>query len=143
MKAQLPHLPKIASCQLGALAFFVMILTGCGNSTTSSASGSCEANTAQFIVSDGAITRVCGCTEGYGTFISSNSFNCTVDVGTTLYFYFPNITIAHQITLGILGTTQSIDSNSATREAAIVATQTGTFGLTDINTSIGGTLIVN
>ncbi len=126
-----------------AAVFLSMILMGCGNTKLVGTSSSCEANTAQFIVTDGAITRVCGCAEGGGTFITSNSFTCTVNVGTVLYFYFNGITNSHQISAGLLGVTQSFNSESTTKVGSLIATQSGSFNLIDINTSIGGTLVVN
>lgn len=143
VKSILKAMIQITKCSSGIAVFFSMILMGCGNTKLVGASSTCEANTAQFIVTDGAITRVCGCAEGGGTFISAKSFTCTVNVGTVLYFYFNGITNSHQISAGLLGVTQSFNSASTTKVGSLIATQSGSFDLLDINTSIGGTLVVN
>ena len=143
MKALRKIISKSALRNNAMAAFFIVILTSCGNAKLVGTATTCETNTAQFIVTDGSITRVCGCAEPYGTFTTSNSFTCTVNVGTVLYFYFNGISNSHQVQVGILGITQSFNAASTTKVGAIIATQTGTFPLTDINTSIGGSLVVN
>ncbi len=136
VKAILPRLPQ------ALVLFSAMILMGCDAISTKGVASSCETGTAQFLVYDGAMKRVCGCTEGEAVFTSSNSFTCTVPVNTTVYFYFTGISISHQISVSTIGTTQMVDASSTVKTAALVMNRTGTFALTDITTGIGGSMVV-
>lgn len=124
-------------------AIFSVILMGCDAVKTAKTASSCESGTAQMQVLDGGIQRLCGCAEGTGLFTTSNSFSCTVSVNTVIYFYFNSITIQHQIAVSTIGTTQQVDASSTVKTAALVMNRTGTFALTDLNTGIGGSIVVN
>jgi hypothetical protein len=126
-----------------AAVFFSMILMGCNGISLGSASATCETGTAQFQVLDGGIQRICGCAEGGGVFTTSSSFNCTVSVNTTLYFYFNTISTQHQVSIATYGLTPQFDASSTVKTAAMVMNRTGTFAITDVNSGIGGFVVVN
>ena len=120
--------------------FFSVILMGCGPITTGKPSGTCETGTAQFQVLDGAIQRICGCTEGTGIFTNTTPFNCTVSARTVLYFYYSSISVQQQVVVtGNL--TLNMSPSDSTKVASMVMTQTGSFALSS-NTGVSGTIIV-
>lgn len=130
---------------IGNLSFLALL--SCQAIQTQSASSACEDNTAQFIVYDGAIKRVCGCSGvGEAVFTQSGSLTCTVSVGTTIYFYFVGITSSHQIQIQNHSSTPVIDPTSSVKTAAIVLNATNTSGgwaVTDLATAISwGTITV-
>ncbi len=118
-----------------------MILMGCGAITTGKPSGSCETGTAQLQVLDGAIQRLCGCTEGTGIFTNTTPFNCTVPARTVLYFYYTSISAVQQVVVtGNL--TLNMSPSDSTKVASMVMTQTGgPFALTS-TTGVSGSIFV-
>ncbi len=143
MDAVLSVITKTARMPIVMVTIFSMILMGCNAISTGSTSSTCETGTAQFQVLDGGIQRICGCAEGTGVFTTSSSFNCTVSVNTVLYFYFTTVSTQHQISIATFGLTPQFDGSSTLKVAAMVMNRTGTFALTDVNTGIGGSVIVN
>lgn len=128
---------------IGIVALFLIVGTlGCNGISTQGTASSCEAGTAQIIVYEGSMKRVCGCTEGAGVFSQPSSLTCTVSLNTAVYFYFVGITNSHQITVTNIGTTQPIDASSNVKTAALVMNQSGTFAFQDIFNGIGGSFVV-
>lgn len=76
-------------------------LPACLNPLTTAVSAptsTCPSGTAEILVGDGFLQRVCGCTETSGTSVGSNtSLGCTVTSGTRVYFHFVGTTLLHQI----------------------------------------------
>ncbi len=128
----------------GIVALFcAFVFSGCEGVSTKGTAASCEANTAQIIVYEGAMKRVCGCSEGTGTFNQPNSLSCTVSFNTVVYFYFVGISNAHQIAVTNIGSTQQVDANSSVKTAALLMNQVGSLPFQDIFNGIGGTITVN
>ena len=78
----------------------LMQLFGCGAITLGGRpSATCLPNTAQIEVYDTGMRRGCGCTEGASSqlFQGVNSFDCTVSLGTTVYFTYIGTVNAHWV----------------------------------------------
>ncbi len=80
-------------------ALFGFILSSCAPALmpANSGTGSCTSGTATILVFDTSLTRGCGCAEGSGTVSAGGAFACTVNSGTTVFFYFVATRISHQI----------------------------------------------
>ena len=123
------------------MLFSVLVGSGCDGISTKAASSGCATNTAQLYIYEGGMSRVCGCTEGTGFFSGSNSFNCTMSIGTTLYFTFIGLGSAnHQIRYQY-GNTAVFNQDSTSTSAAFIMNQSGSFLFSDLN-GIGGTFII-
>ncbi len=135
---------RISTSQtFGIIALFSIIGSmGCDGISTKGTSSSCETGTAQIIVYEGAMKRVCGCTEGSGTFSQPSSLTCTVPFNTAVYFYFTAISSSHQVSVTNIGSTSAVDANSSVKTSAIVMNQIGTFTFQDIFNGIGGSFVV-
>jgi hypothetical protein len=58
----------------------------------------CQSGTALIQVSDGFLTRVCGCTETSGvTFRLNESLTCTVSKNSSVVFSYVGASLPHQI----------------------------------------------
>jgi hypothetical protein len=130
----------------GIVAIFAFMgLLGCEGISTKPVSNACStAKTASINIYDGQMSRVCGCTEGVGTFNSPSSLQCTVKIGTAIYFNFVDISNSHQITINTspVQATQPIDQSSSVKTSALVLNQAGTFTFMDNFNAIGGSFIV-
>jgi hypothetical protein len=137
------HKTKLSLFQVfGIVMFFgVLAVSGCNGISTKSSSSGCATNTAQLYIYEGGMSRVCGCAEGTGFFSGSNSFNCTMSIGTTLYFTFIGLGSSnHQIRYQY-GNTAVFNQSSSTNSAAFIMNQSGSFPFSDLN-GIGGTFII-
>lgn len=123
---------------IGIVAFFCF--SGCGGISTKGGSG-CTAKTALINVYTNQMTRVCGCTEGQGTFNSSSPLQCTVALNTIIYFHFDIADSSnHQITYQG-GSTQQYTNTNTPATAALTMTASGTIAFADLN-GVGGNIIV-
>ena len=128
----------------GIIAFFLIFGSfGCNAISTKGSAATCQANTAQIIVFDGGMKRVCGCTEGAGTFTQSNAFTCTVSFNTAVYFYFSGVANAHLVSVNNIGSTPQIDANSSIKTSALMMNQIGTFSFVDTYDGFSGSFIVS
>jgi|GEM_PF-1794606 len=124
------------------------MLSGCGGITLGGGvSKVCAPNTAQIEVYDVGMRRGCGCTEGASSqvFTGTNSFNCTISLGTTVYFTYVAIQNTH--TIGSSPVTSGCNfnpkySSSAGAVDACTPQGTGTFSIVDSNPFNGLQLIV-
>ena len=92
------RLTQFANFQVFAIA--ALFLAGCGDIKGTNTGASCTGSKVILYVHDTNIQRVCGCAEGAGTF-TGGGIQCTVPVGTSVYFYYPAITVPHQVVMGI------------------------------------------
>jgi len=122
---------------------FIFGAFGCNGISTKGAPVTCEAKTAQIIVFDGGMKRVCGCTEGSGTFTQSGTFVCTVSFNSAVYFDFSSIGGTHVVSINNIGTTQQMSSSSSIKTSALMMNQIGTFSFVDSFDGFSGTFIVN
>ena len=99
----------------GIAAIFALLgVSGCEGFSTKTVSNDCTtAKTANITVYDGQMYRMCGCTEGTGTFSQPSSLQCTVTLGTAIYFNFVGINNPHQIAITLIGTTQLIQNKTS------------------------------
>ena len=136
------------TCMIRPIQFIKIIsilgLSACNAIKTGGGSSkSCEGNSVQIQVYDTFASRVCGCTEGAGSFSTPGSFTCTVKIGATVYFNFIGINQQHQI-ITSNASSQVVNPSDAVKVAAIVLNQTGTINVADSgNTNFSGTFTVN
>ncbi len=127
---------------IGIVALLFMIgISGCDGISTKGSNSGCSTGAAHLNIYDGQMARVCGCTEGAGTFNTSGALNCTVKVGTTVYFYFIGISTTHYIS-STIGNTQTVSPTDSVKTAALVMNQTGTINFFDSGSGLSGTFTV-
>ena len=109
----------------------------------------CGAKTAQIDVYETFLIRNCGCNEGSGsTFGPGQALICTVPRGTSVFFYYRNITGPHQIQIGpgATGTPLYHNPQSASEanpvDVVLLNSTSAGISFTDITTTNGGTFIV-
>lgn len=122
--------------------FYFFGLTSCDAISTRGTATSCPAKTAQILVYEGAMSRVCGCSEASGVFTTSGSLTCTVAFDTAVYFYFTNIANPHQIIVTNFGASGQIDANTSIKTWATKLNQIGTFSFQDTFNGLGGNFVV-
>ena len=86
--------------QVLSLNLALLVLSGCGAiSLGGRPSAACLPNTAQIEVYDTGMRRGCGCAEGASSqfFQGVTSFDCTVSLGTTVYFTYIGTVNAHWV----------------------------------------------
>ena len=86
--------------QVLSLNLALLVLSACGAITLGGRpSATCLPKTAQIEVYDTGMRRGCGCTEGASSqlFQGVNSFDCTVSLGTTVYFTYVGTVNAHWV----------------------------------------------
>jgi len=137
----------LAAYKIQVIAIIALFLQSCGIQGTPSPSKSCATNQAIVNVHDTYLERVCGCAEGRGTFIG-NTLQCTVSLGTVVFFYYPDITFMHTI-LGSSGVNpwsfspkDPTQANPATFVDSALLNVTGNHTFADQQTGNGGTFIV-
>lgn len=108
----------------------------------------CSPNQAELIVYDNFIQSLCGCQEGAVIQTPPEGITCTVAAGTSVWFWFLDVTQLHQIQSTAQPTFQTssvVDpSNSNTvRTHVVKLTATGNYEFQDnYNRTINGTIIV-
>ena len=120
---------------------------GCGLKTSTSAT-TCQSGTAQISILDNAFRRDCGCTETAGSiFTSGQSLQCTVSVGTKVFFFYPGIQSSHQISGGgVIGSLPVHDPEVTTEinpvDVVTMSSTSSGISFSDLRTGISGTFIV-
>jgi len=137
----------LAAHKIQVIAIIALFLQSCGIQGTPSPSKSCASNQAIVNVHDTYLERVCGCAEGWGTAVG-NTFQCTVSLGTVVFFYYPDITFTHTI-LGSSGVNpwafspkDPAQANPATFVDSALLNVLGTHTFADQQTPNGGAFIV-
>lgn len=107
------------------------------NQTTPPTQDACASGSgAHILVTDGAMTRLCGCQEPNDTtFQSGENLTCTLAKGRSIIFVFTNINQRHQIKIGSIFSTpiilpqQGIDSHQT---YGFELNEVGTFQFSDL-----------
>jgi hypothetical protein len=134
------NLPKRLLQVSGIMALF---LTGCNAISTQGSTNTCAANTASIYVYGGGMQINCGCVEASGsTFGVGQTLQCTIPVGTQVYFYYSNVS-DHQ--LSIVGAQQAYpphgpDSQNPNANGVDIynANSTGNVSFIDTVTNFNG-----
>jgi hypothetical protein len=125
-------------------AMIAIFLQACGVVNTASPSKSCSTGQAIIQVYDGFVQRTCGCQEGTGSF--TTGLQCTIPHGTSVYFYYPGITVPHQIYISSQPSPLNYrDPNTGASSGFVDVVQlnsTGSVTFTDSSTGNGGTFTV-
>lgn len=124
-------------------------LAACDPADQTDVSQGCPAGSAQILVLDGALQRLCGCAETDTSIIAPPStLSCTVSAGTVVFFQYLNTEAPHQIVS--TGTPDFVDSpvsdpnNKPTIRVHAVRLDTpGTYEFTDaLAVGVSGQVIV-
>lgn len=137
-----PSIAQILNFQV--LAITAIFLQSCGVVKSANTGQNCSAKQAVIQVYDSSIRRVCGCTEGAGSLAGGQ---CTISVGTSIYIYYPGITIPHQIYVGgFTGPQPSYRNPSSANPSSFVdvvlLNSTGSYSFTDNMSGLTGTVVV-
>jgi hypothetical protein len=140
----MPRLKGLSALVLQAAVMTAFFSSSCGWSPNPTPALSCAAQTAEIKVYDGGMQRGCGCSEGSsGVVTSGQTLNCTVPVGTTVFFLYPGIAQTHQITIvGQFSFQPRSGGSGVTQSDGWKFNSSGSFTFSDAFTSIGGTIIV-
>ena len=132
-----------------AKCFYISVMLsifsfGCNLQSTSS--DCVTGQTARITILDGAINRSCGCTEGSGTFAPTNSFQCTLKVGTHLYINY-NTSSYHYLNFGTSSgvTPQWYTPGTDSQVGAVTFSSTSPlagFNFSDSGNSVSGVFII-